>query len=222
MKKEQLKTMQMLAAKGKEAGKLWGRILEASFIVHGHVCGGMPLGFRAGLTALKALGVERESNMAKLAFVETGTGHAAGCFADGVQMATGCTFGKGLIQRTEYGKFAFSLVEKATRKAVRVSVKPAVMQQAFASPFVKMRHQGVAPTDVPLDISRPLVEGLLAKKDEELFVVSEIFEYPLPVAPAPSFNLVTCAGCGEVVAENKTRVKDGKMLCQPCSGYAAR
>jgi len=222
MKKEQLETMQLLADKGKAAGELWGRILEASFIVHGHVCGGMPLGFRAGLMALKALGAERESNMAKLAFVETGTGHAAGCFADGVQMATGCTFGKGLIQRTEYGKFAFSLVEKATRKAVRVSVKPQVMRQAFDSPFVRMRHQGVAPTDVPLDISRPLVEGLLGKKDEDLFAVSEIFEYPLAAAPTPSFNLLSCAGCGEVVAENKARVKDGKMFCPPCSGYAAR
>ena len=30
-----------------------------------------------------------------LAFVETGTGHAAECFADGGHMATGCTFGKG-------------------------------------------------------------------------------------------------------------------------------
>ena len=219
MKKEQLETMQILAERGKEAGELWDRILESSFVIHGHVCGGMPLGFRAGLAALKALGVERESNMAKLAFVETGTGHAAGCFADGVQMATGCTFGKGLIQRTEYGKWAFSLVEKTTKKAVRVSVKPGVMKKSFESPFVKMRHQGTPPTEVPLDISRPLVEGLLAKKDEELFTVSEVFDYPLPAAPAPSFNLVTCERCGEAVAENKARLKDGKIFCRPCSGY---
>lgn len=219
MKKDQLETMSILAEKGKEAGELWDRILEASFIIHGHVCGGMPLGFRAGLTALQALGTERESNMAKLAFVETGTGHAAGCFADGVQMATGCTFGKGLIQRTEYGKWAFSLVEKETRKAVRVAVTSEVMKRAFESPFVKQRRQGIAPTDISLDISRPLVEGLLGRKDEELFTVSKIFEYPLPAATAACFNLVTCEGCGEVVAENKARLKDGKMLCCPCSGY---
>jgi formylmethanofuran dehydrogenase subunit E len=83
-----------------------------------------------------------------------------------------------------------------------------------------MRHQGVAPTDIPLDISRSLVEGILARKDEELFSASEIFEYPLSAAPVPSFNLVTCQGCGEAVAENKARLKDGKMFCQPCSGYA--
>jgi formylmethanofuran dehydrogenase subunit E len=220
MKKEQLETMHLLAQKARDAGELWDRILEASFIIHGHVCGGMPLGFRAGLMALRALGAERESNMAKLVFVETGTGHAAGCFADGVQMSTGCTFGKGLIQRTGYGKWALNLVEKSSRRAVRVAVKAEVMKRSFESPFVKMRHQGVAPTDIALDISRSLVEGLLARKDEELFAASEIFEYPLPAVPIPCFNLVTCQGCGEAVAENKAYLKDGKTFCQPCSGYA--
>ena len=74
-------------------GEFWDRVLESSFIVHGHVCGGMPLGFRAAHRALEALGAERELNMGTLAFVETGSGHAAGCFADGVQMGSGCTFG---------------------------------------------------------------------------------------------------------------------------------
>lgn len=78
----------------------------------------MPLGFRAGLAALKALDAGWELNMAKLVFVETGTGHAAVCFADGVQMATGCTFGKGPIERTEYGKWALTLVEKSSHNAV--------------------------------------------------------------------------------------------------------
>jgi formylmethanofuran dehydrogenase subunit E len=220
MKKEQLETMHLLAQKARDAGEIWDRILEASFIIHGHVCGGMPLGFRAGLTALRTLGAERESNMAKLVFVETGTGHAAGCFADGVQMSTGCTFGKGLIQKTGYGKWALNLMEKSSRRAVRVAVKAEVMKRSFESPFVKMRHQGVAPTDIPLDISRSLVEGLLARKDDELFAASEIFEYPLPAAPVPCFNLVTCQGCGEAVAENKACLKDGKTFCQPCSGYA--
>jgi formylmethanofuran dehydrogenase subunit E len=220
MKKEQFEAMRILAEKGKAVGELWDRILEASFVIHGHICGGMPLGFRAGLKALQALGVEREANMAKVVFVETGTGHAAGCFADGVQMSTGCTFGKGLIQRAEYGKWALNLVDKATRRAVRVAVKPEVMKASFESPFVKLRHQGVPPTEISLDISRLLVEGLFKKKDEELFVGSGIFEYPLPADSAPCFNLVTCSGCGEMVAENKVRVKDGKFICLPCSGYA--
>jgi formylmethanofuran dehydrogenase subunit E len=219
MMKEQIEAMRALAEKGKAVGEFWDQILESSFIIHGHVCGGMPLGFLAGLKALQVLGSEREANMAKIVYVETGTGHAAGCFADGVQMSTGCTFGKGLIQRTEYGKWALTLVDKGKKRAVRVSVKPEVMKQSFESPFVKMRRQGTPPTDVPLDISRPLVEGLLGRKAEELFLVSGIFEYALPVAAAPSFNLVMCKGCGEMVAENKARLKDNKIFCQPCSGY---
>lgn len=56
----------------------------------------MPLGFRVARKALEVLGRGRELNMAKLAFVETGTGHAAGCFADGVQLSSGCTFARDL------------------------------------------------------------------------------------------------------------------------------
>jgi formylmethanofuran dehydrogenase subunit E len=218
MKPEQFVAMRELGAKGKAFGEQWDAVFESAFLIHGHVCGGMPLGFRAGLVALKQLGAERELNMAKLAFVETGTGHAAGCFADGVQMATGCTFGKGLIERTQYGKWAMTLVDRASGKAVRVSVRPEVIQASFQSPFVQLRKQGVAPTDVPLETSRPLVEKLLGRSDEDLFVVTDV-DYPLPPKVAASFNLVVCAKCGEAVAENKARLVDGAPTCLPCSGY---
>ncbi|MGV6847355.1 MAG: FmdE family protein [Marinibacterium sp.] len=220
MKPEQIEAIAKLAAKGAEFGPLGQKFLESAFYIHGHICGGMPLGYRAALAALKALGAERELNMSKLVFVETGTGHAAGCFADGAQMGTGCTFGKGLASRTEFGKWALNLVDKKTRKAVRVSVREEVLRASFASPFVQMRHEGVLPTDVPLEISTRLVEELFAKSDEDLFTVSEVFEYPLHDLPASTFNLVTCSVCGEAVAENKAHMKDAKPVCLPCSGYA--
>lgn len=221
MKNEQIEAMHFLGKKGEQFGELWDTYFESAFFIHGHVCGGMPLGFRAGLAALKALGSERELNMAKLLIVETGSGHAAGCFADGAQMATGCTFGKGLIQRAEYGKWAMALVDRSTHKAVRVSVRPEVMQAAFNSPFVIMRKEGTKPTDIPLEISQGLVQNLLNKTDEELFTVSDIFEYDLPKAPEPTFELLTCHQCGEIVAANKIRVKGGETVCLPCSEYTA-
>lgn len=221
MNAEQIRAIRDLAKQGAEFGPLWDTVLESAFLIHGHVCGGMPLGFRAGLAALKALAAERELNMAKLVVIETGLGHAAGCFADGVQMSTGCTFGKGLIQRSEYGKWALNLIERSSRKAVRVSVRPAVMQSAFDSPFVKMRKRGVPPTEVPLEISTALVKGVFAKTAEELFAISDVFDYPLPAAVPSSFNLVQCSVCGEAVAENKVRLKDGKPTCLTCSGYTA-
>jgi formylmethanofuran dehydrogenase subunit E len=219
MKSEQITAIRELGAKGQALGPLWDQYLTSAFFVHGHVCGGMPLGFRAAHRALEALGAERELNMDTLAFVETGSGHAAGCFADGVQMGSGCTFGKGLIERTHYGKWALTLVERGSGRAVRVSVRPEVMQASFQSPFVQQRKQGVAPTDVPLEVGKSLVEKLLARTDEELFTVSEVFDYPLPARKPASFNLLTCSACGEAVAENKARLLDGKPVCLPCSGY---
>jgi formylmethanofuran dehydrogenase subunit E len=219
MKHEQIEAMRLLAKNGADFGELWDTYFQSAFFIHGHVCGAMPLGFRAGVAALKALGSERELNMAKLVFVETGTAHAAGCFADGAQMATGCTFGKGLIRRSEYGKWAMTLVDKEDRRAVRVAVRPEVMKAAFASPFIKMRHAGTKPTDVPLDISKGLVESLLQKTDEQLFAISNIPDYDLPKAPIPTFEILNCQECGEMVAANKMRVKDGKFVCLPCSGY---
>jgi hypothetical protein len=38
VKKEQIDAMRALAEKGKPMGEFWDHILEASFIIHGHVC----------------------------------------------------------------------------------------------------------------------------------------------------------------------------------------
>ncbi len=219
MRAEQIDAMRELGARGAAFGELWDTFFESAFFIHGHLCGGMPLGFRAGVAALKALGVERELNMAKQVLVETATGHGAVCFADGVQLATGCTFGKGLVERTGYGKWALTLVDRSDGRAVRVAVRPEVVQASFASPFVQQRKQGVAATDVPIELSRPLIEKLLGRPEGELVEISEVFDYPLPAAKKATFTLVRCAVCGEAVAENRARLKDGQPVCIPCSGY---
>ena len=88
MKPQQIEAMRELSQNIGGFGNHSIKYLESSFLVHGHICGGMPLGFRAGIAALAALGVQRELNMAMQVVVETGQNHAAICFADGVQMAT--------------------------------------------------------------------------------------------------------------------------------------
>ncbi len=219
METDQLETMHELGKAGEAFGPQFDEVFTSAFVVHGHVCGGMPLGFRAGVAALRALEAEREGAMAHHVRVETSTGHAAGCFADGVQMATGCTFGKGLIRRTGYGKWALMLVEPASERAVRVAVRPEVMEAAFDSPFVAERKQGVPPTEIALEVSRPLVENLMAKDDAELFRVSEVFDAPSEPTPEPTFELVRCASCDEIVAANEVHLKADQPMCRPCSGY---
>jgi len=65
------------------------------FEFHGHKCPAMPIGYRAGLAAMKQLGVERASNKELFMVCENGPAHATACFLDGVMAATGCTYGSG-------------------------------------------------------------------------------------------------------------------------------
>jgi len=203
----------------KHLGEGWDKVLEAALIVHGHFCGAMPLGFRAGRLALKVLGSEREPNMSKIALVETGSFHAAGCFVDGIQLSTGCTFGKGLIKKLEYGKWAVTVAVKKDGKAVRVSVKPQIVEAMFSSKFMSERKKGVPPAEVNPEFILEGFKKTISRPDEEILEVSKIFTYNFSSTPKPSFNILKCEECGEMVAENKLRVKDNKKVCISCAGY---
>ena len=208
-----------IAENVKVLGEGWDKILEAALIMHGHLCGAMPLGFRAGRLALKVLGAEREPNMAKIALVETGVFHAAACFVDGVQFSTGCTYGKDLIKKLDCGKWAVTIAIKKDGRAVRVSVKPEVIQAVFEGKFLVERKKDVPPTEVPQEyILQPFI-NTITRPDGELLDVSEIFTYEFKPTPKPSFEVLRCDICGEMVAGNYVRYKRGKLLCIPCSEY---
>ena len=193
-------------------------LLYSALNMHGHICGGMPLGFMAGKTALKALGSERESNMDKMVIVFSGERHAAGCFADGVQFATGCTFGKGLMKKEPKGKFSFMLIDKVNEKAVQVTIKAEVMLKAFESPFVQMRKKGIKPTEIPQDIAKQMFQRPFNANPDDLFIVKGPFDFKVPKGKA-CFNLVVCEKCGDVVAENYIKLEDGKKVCIDCWSF---
>ena len=186
--------------------------INATIAFHGHSCPGLAIGMRAAEIALQEMAGAGPADLVCVSETDM-------CGVDAIQFLTGCTFGKGLMERTQYGKWALTLVDRATGKAVRVSVRPEVMQASFASPFVQQRKQGTAPSAIPVEVSRPLVEKQLARPNEDLFVISPVFDYPLPAKGKASFNLVLCSVCSEAVAENKARVRDGEAVCIPCSGY---
>jgi len=106
-------------------------LLDLAIKFHGHKCSAMPLGLRAGLAAMKKLCVERASNKELFCLFEGGPSHAQMCFADGVQVATGCTLGKENIERLNYGKLAIMLIDVKNKKAVRVAVRPDFQKKGF-------------------------------------------------------------------------------------------
>ena len=82
-------------------------VLIDAFKFHGHICWASAIGTRAGLVALRELGVERTGTSGDLhCVIEVGDNHGAQCFADGVQYSTGCTLGKGNIEKSGWGKKA--------------------------------------------------------------------------------------------------------------------
>jgi len=190
---------------------------DAALKFHGHKCSAMPLGLRAGLAAMEKLGVERATNQELHCVAEAGPMHPQMCFVDGVMMATGCTYGKGNMERLNYSKNAFTLIETSTKRAVRVAVNGEFQEADLGSKFVEMRTQGVEPKDVPAEVIDPLIENILQQPNEVMLDISEVFEADLQ-RMSPTFEWHKCAICGEVVFADGLRIKDGKMVCMSCLG----
>ncbi|MEN6460404.1 MAG: FmdE family protein [Syntrophomonas sp.] len=190
--------------------------LETGLVFHGHKCPAMPLGLRSGAAAMNALGVERSKDKELVLIAETGNDHAAGCFVDGLMTVTGCTFGKSNIDKTYYGKMAFTLIDTRTQKAVRAQLKPEFFGNMLKSPFVEQRKNGVLPQDIPADITDPLVDRILNLPEEQFISISPVFDYPIEKKKG-IFETDLCSVCGERTFIHKLQVIGGKKLCIPCS-----
>lgn len=195
-------------------------LYKVGLALHGHKCPAMPLGLRAGLAAMDALGVQHAPDGQLTALVEIDRNHCSTCFADGIQVATGCTFGKGNIRSLGYGKFALTLIDNKTSRSVRVVVTHEAMRRSQESEFIKFRKQGMPASQINPSLVEPLIDQVLAEKTEVLFTVEPVKEMkPPPMAPH-AFDTIFCAECGEVTVERYARVKHGKIVCIPCAEKA--
>ncbi len=193
--------------------------LELALKFHGHKCPAMPMGLRAGATAMNVLGSERAQDKELVVISETGKGHAAGCFLDGIMVVTGATYGKSNVQKLYYNKMAFTLIDTRRGKSVRVSLKPDFFAKAINSPFVQRRKQGIPPQDIPPEIVDPLVEKIMGLPEEAFLDIGEVKEVEVKKSEG-IFEIRPCARCGEMVFVDKLRVtREGDLVCIPCSGY---
>lgn len=196
--------------------------LEAGLFFHGHKCPAMPMGLRAGAAAMNRLGVERAPDSQLIALVELGENHCATCFADGVQVITGCTMGKGNIHRLNYGKWGLTLIDKKTGRAVRVSPRAEAMQaNKHTEFFSEYREKGIPASQVPAAVVDPLVERVMQAPEEQLFTVSDILPYH-EVEPPHSFVTFVCDLCGEMTVEPYGRLLGDRRVCIPCREKAVR
>ncbi len=190
-------------------------ILDSAFLFHGHRCPAMPLGLRAGAAAMNALGVSRAKDKELHVVSETGKGHAAGCFLDGIMAATGCTYGKSNIEKRYWNKMAFTLVDVPARRSVRVSLRPDFFARMLQSPFVELRKRGVPPQDIDAAVADPLVEKVLSMPEEAFLEIGPIVPCDIP-RPSGVFEAEPCVRCGEMTFVDKLESTPEGPVCLGC------
>ncbi|MGC2517661.1 MAG: FmdE family protein [Burkholderiales bacterium] len=190
---------------------------EWAFEFHGHKCPFMPIGYRMGQLALAKLGVEREKDHGFFVFPELGEGHPQTCMMDGIQAATGATYGKLLIAKTFYGKLAATFYHPQ-KGGVRFSLKPDAVDAMGKFEFIAIRKKGIEPSQIPAPVSQEVIRWVYEQTDDTLFAVELKPDFQFK-PPKGSFNKTKCGTCGEYVFDRYLRMKDGKPVCIPCSGY---
>ncbi|MFA5974187.1 MAG: FmdE family protein [Lentimicrobiaceae bacterium] len=191
--------------------------LELGQKFHGHKCPAMPMGLRVGAAAMNALNVERAKDGQLMAFVDLGDDHCATCYGDGLQVIMGTTFGKGNLKKTHKGKWAVTVVDRATGRAVRVTPKAeAMLNNKKTAFFTDYRMLGKPASIVPAEIVDPLVNNVMNAPNEMLLNISPVFDYKLE-PKKDSFDGFVCEECGEMTVMEYGRIKGDKKVCIDCA-----
>jgi len=196
-------------------GEAHDRFAEAARF-HGHICPGLALGYRAAGIALERLRSGRAEDEELVTIAETDA-----CGVDAIQVLTGCTAGKGNLLFKDHGKHAFTFINRVTGDAVRVVGNPSFDTDSLDPGLASLRTrvmQGQASGEELAEYRRRInriVEKILALPAETLFTIRKV-DVDMPER-ARIFKSVPCAKCGELTAESRVRVEDGKFVCRSCS-----
>lgn len=178
--------------------------LERAVVFHGHLCGGLALGYRASLAGLRRLNVNRAEDEDLVAIVETDS-----CTVDAVQFMTGCTFGKGNLIFRDHGKNVFTFARRSGGKAVRVALK------SWPGKSEEESSKGEGKTDAASQPRGGSLQLILDVSEDSLFTITEV-ELTLPPR-AQIRQSIACDSCGEPVMVTRIQEKGGRRLCIPCA-----
>lgn len=181
-------------------------ILAMSAARHTHLCPRQVLGARLGMAGVSILGLDDScSDKRLLIIIETD-----GCFADGIQAATGCSVGHRTLRVEDYGKIAATFMDVKTGQALRIAPKLDSRQRALA----------YAP-----DERRPYFAQLQAYQvmpAHELLDIQPVrLRIPIQQIVSRPGMRVNCDHCGEEIINEREVIRNGQTLCLPCAsgGY---
>lgn len=188
---------------------------------HGHACPGLALGYRAAEFALKHLRAGRSDDEDLVAIVENDA-----CGVDAIQVVTGCSVGKGNLILRDFGKHAYTFIDRKSGRAIRLVQRPEPVIQRIDPVASALREKVMGGTATPAEQKEfhkrqtAVIEKILKMPIDELFITREV-KPEIPVR-AKIFTSVQCATCGEMVAEHRARVRNGTFVCMPCAGEYGR
>lgn len=180
-------------------------LLEISSSRHSHLCPRQVIGVRLAQAGAAALGIEVPQKKKRLLIiVETD-----GCFADGVEVVTGCTVGHRTLRVEDYGKIGATFIDTKTGRALRVAPRLDVRQKAYDyAPHQKKRYFAQ-------------LEGYQAMPMEELLFIQEVrLTTPVDEIVSRAGVRVNCDICGEEVINEREICQDDRLLCKACCGEA--
>jgi formylmethanofuran dehydrogenase subunit E len=188
---------------------------------HGHACPGLAIGYRAAQYAMDALKAGRSDDEELVCIVENDA-----CGVDAIQVVAGCSVGKGNLILRDFGKHAYTFFDRKYNRAIRLVQHPELVIERIDPLAATLRPKVMSGTATPAEQKEfhtrqlAIIEKILTMPIEELFVIKEV-EPKIPER-ARIFRSVQCASCGEMVAEHRARVQDGKFVCIPCTGEYSR
>lgn len=179
---------------------------------HGHVCPGLAIGYAAARAARAALNAERAPDEELVAIVENDS-----CAVDAIQALLGCTFGKGNLIFRDWGKQVFTIIDRHTGRAVRVSFNGAIPGREERHALKAKMDAGTATEQDKSrfeELRHKAVWDLVVADPKEFFQITE-------VAPAmPPFARIVetrpCDSCGELTVTSRLKAQDGRSVCSEC------
>ena len=181
---------------------------------HGHICPGLAIGFQAGRVLMKRLGASKAPDEELVAIVENDA-----CGVDAIQVMTGCTFGKGNLIFKNYGKHAFSLIDRKRERALRVCFHSNVLKAdtEFLSLSEKVQKDEASQGELTRfrQLQQKRTQDILEADAESLFKIEEI---PPDLPPkARIMKSGVCDFCKELTKIDLLQEVKGKRACIPCA-----
>lgn len=178
-------------------------ILQVSAARHKHLCPRQVLGARIALAGAAVLGLALpRADKRLLVIVETD-----GCFADGVEVATGCTVGHRTLRVEDYGKMAATLIDVKSNHAVRMAPQVDIRERAHAYAPGEKRHYFAQ------------LQGYQRMPTTELLTMQGVtLTTPVEALVSRPGVRVNCAQCGEEIINEREVYVEGQRLCRSCAG----